>query len=427
LRNINDLRSKTWHCLAVNLETTIMQKTMDAETRVPRGMSRTGLVLFSYGFRPFFLASALWGIVSMGLWTAYLTLGVPVAEDYGTLYWHAHEMLFGFAPAILAGFLLTAIPNWTGRLPIAGRPLAFLFSIWCAGRLAMLASGLTGVVAAAFVDALFLPAMLVLCTREVIAGKKWKDLKVVAGLFILSVANICFQVKAINGISPELPIRLGLSAYVLLVTIVGGRILPSFTRNWLNQFGRTDFPVPYNRYDAATIIVGAVALGSWAVWPDAIATGIVAAVATVMNVIRLYRWRGWTTWAEPIVFVLHAAFAFVPLGFAAVALGAAGLPQIAVLHVFAIGAISLMMLAVMTRATRGHTGRKLKSSRMTNASYVVLAFVALLRPLAEIAPSFTAQILMTSAIGWMAALAMFAFEHAPMLCTGRKPLTVRGK
>lgn len=425
MRNLNDLRLEILHCCVINLETLIMQKVMAKDEHVPRGMSRSGLVLFSYGFRPFFLASALWAIASIDLWAASLRFGIPVATEYGTLFWHAHEMIFGFAPAILAGFLLTAIPNWTGRLPIAGRPLAILFAVWCAGRIAMLMSSWIGVVPAVTVDSLFLPAMLVLCAREVVAGKKWKDLKVIAGLVVLSIANALFHVQAIAGQNPELPIRLGLGAYVLLVTIVGGRILPSFTRNWLNQFGRTEFPVPYNHYDAASIIMGAVALAAWAVAPEALITGLCAAIAAAMNGVRLYRWRGWNVWPEPILFVLHGAYLFVPLGFAAVALGTLGMPQLAVLHVFAIGAISLMMLAVMTRATRGHTGRKVKSSRLTNYSYVILAAVALLRPTAELIPSFSSEILMASAIGWTVAFCMFAHEHAPFLCRERKPLASR--
>jgi uncharacterized protein involved in response to NO len=409
-----------------NLETLIMQKATDTNVRIPRGLSRSGPVLFSYGFRPFFLAAAVWAIVSIDLWAAFLSFGTPVATEYGTLYWHAHEMIFGFAPAILAGFLLTAIPNWTGRLPISGRPLAFLFSLWCAGRIAMLMSTSIGVMAAAAVDSLFLPTMLMLCAREVVAGKKWKDLKVVAGLAVLSAANVLLHFQVIDGQSPELPIRMGLGAYVLLVTIVGGRILPSFTRNWLNQSGRIDFPVPYNRFDAASIVMGAVALAAWAIAPEAGLTGLCAVAAAAMNGIRLYRWRGWTTWREPILFMLHFAYSFVPLGFAAVALGTVGMPQVAVLHVFAIGAISLMMLAVMTRASRGHTGRKVQSSRLTNSSYIVLAAVALLRPIAELLPTESTGILMASAIGWTAAFCMFAHEHAPILCRERKRLTAKG-
>ena len=404
-----------------------MKNTSGAARDLPRGMSRTGPVLFSYGFRPFFLASALWAILSITLWVANLGFGVPVASDYGTLYWHAQEMLFGFAPAVLAGFLLTAIPNWTGRLPIAGRPLVVLFAIWCAGRITMLLSGPIGIVPAAAVDSLFLPVMLFICGREVVAGKKWKDLKVIAGLFMLSLANVFFHIGVIEDTSPGLAIRFGIGAYVLLVTIVGGRILPSFTRNWINQFGRTDFPVPYNSFDAATIIIGAVVLLLWACLPVSTATCGTAGVAAALNMARLLRWRGWTTWPEPILFVLHATFLFVPVGFAAISLQAfRWLPEVAVLHIFAIGTISMMMLAVMTRATRGHTGRKLKTSRMTNISYILLGCVALVRPLAELVPGLSMEILAVAAIGWTAAFGLFVVEHAPLLWSGRKPLTIKG-
>ncbi len=402
-----------------------MQNIKQDDAHVPRGTHREGLVIFSYGFRPFFLGASIWAIISIILWTAYLTTGLPVASDYGASYWHAHEMLFGFAPAILAGFLLTAIPNWTGRLPIAGRPLVCLFSLWAAGRAVMLLSASVGVVGAAVVDGAFLPAMLLLSTREVVAGRKWKDLKVVAGLVVLSASNMLFHIQVIAGEDPFASIRLGLGAYVLLITIVGGRILPSFTRNWINQFGRTDFPVPYNRFDAATIVVGVVSLALWSYYPESLASGALALVATVLNVARVARWRGWTTWREPIVFVLHAAFAFVPAGFAAIALQPFGLPELAVVHVFAIGSISLMMLAVMTRASRGHTGRKIKAGVVTNVSYVLLAAVALVRPSAEMLPDYATWIILAAAAGWIATFALFTYEHASMLCIGRKRLHVR--
>ncbi|PKA43296.1 NnrS family protein (plasmid) [Rhizobium sullae] len=390
--------------------------------RIPRGMWTSGSVLFSYGFRPFFLGAAAWSILSIGLWAAFLSSGPAIALNYGPANWHAHEMLFGFASAVLAGFLLTAVPNWTGRLPVSGRPLVVLFGLWTFGRVAILLSDTIGVLPAAVIDSLFLPAMLVICAREVIAGRKWKDLKVVSGLAALSAANICFHILVIERASPELPIRLALSAYVALITIVGGRILPSFTRNWLNQFGRTDFPVPYNHFDAAAIITGVVALACWTIAPASIATGGLSAIAAVINLIRLYRWRGWTTRREPILSVLHVAYLFVPFGFAMIALGSMGLDQVSILHTLAIGVVALMMLAVMTRATRGHTGRKLKASAATTTSYAVLAVVAVVRPAAELLPAYTYEVLMIAALGWIMAFGLFLAEHAPHLCRKTKPL-----
>lgn len=387
----------------------------------PRGLSRTGPVLFSYGFRPFFLGGALWAIAAMGLWIAAITGRITIAEIYGALNWHAHEMLFGFASAVLAGFLLTAVPNWTGRLPVSGWPLAGLFALWCAGRVALLASDTIGVAAAATIDALFLPVLLAICTREVVAGRKWKDLKVLAGLLALSLANALYHVAAIHGGHDYMAIRLAVAAYVVLIMIVGGRIIPSFTRNWLNKFGRTDFPVPYNSYDMVAILAGAGALGLWAVLPQHPATAAAGLAAAALHCIRLHRWRGWTVARDRILVILHIVYAFIPLGLLALSLSALGyLEERSVLHLLSVGAIACMMLAVMTRASLGHTGRALVASKITVASYAALILCALVRPLAEILPDFSPALYAASGLLWIAAFGLYCLEYAPMLARKRR-------
>ncbi|MCG5476958.1 MAG: NnrS family protein, partial [Sinorhizobium fredii] len=189
-------------------------KVAKREGYVPRGLARTGPVLFSYGFRPFFLGAAVWAVVAMTLWVVALAGHLEVAGSYGAHAWHAHEMLFGFAPAVLAGFLLTAVPNWTGRLPVSGWPLAGLFALWLAGRAALLSPDMIGIPPAAAIDGLFLPALLLICAREVIAGRKWKDLKVLGGLLALSLANACFHFAVVTGDHVHIAMRLGISAYV---------------------------------------------------------------------------------------------------------------------------------------------------------------------------------------------------------------------
>ena len=388
---------------------------------VPRGLSRTGPVLFSYGFRPFFLGGALWAIVAMSLWIAAIAGHLALAEDYGAANWHAHEMLFGFASAVLAGFLLTAVPNWTGRLPVSGWPLAGLFALWCAGRIALLASDTTGVAVAAIVDALFLPTLLAICTREVVAGRKWKDLKVLGGLFALSLANALYHVAAIDGEHSYMAIRLAVAAYVVLVMIVGGRILPSFTRNWLAKVGRTDFPIPYNRFDMTAILAGTAALGLWAVLPEHPATAAAGLAAAALHAIRLHRWRGWTTAPEPIVVILHIAYCFIPLGFAAIALSALGhMEERSVLHLLSVGAIACMMLAVMTRASLGHTGHALTASKLTIAAYASLILCALVRPLAEVLPDMAPAFYAASGLLWIAAFGLYCLEYAPILARKRR-------
>jgi len=388
---------------------------------VPRGIARTGPVLFSYGFRPFFLGGALWAIAAMSLWVAAISGQITLTEAYGAPNWHAHEMLFGFASAVLAGFLLTAVPNWTGRLPVSGWPLAGLFALWCAGRIALLASNAIGVAVAAAVDALFLPTLLAICTREVVAGRKWKDLKVLAGLLALSLANGIFHIAAIDGGHDHMAIRLAISAYVVLVMVVGGRIVPSFTRNWLNKVGRTDFPVPYNTFDVVAILTGVSALGLWTLLPGHPATAAAGFAAAALHCIRLYRWRGWTVTPEPILLILHIAYVFVPLGLFAIGLGALdALEERSVLHLLSVGAIASMMLAVMTRASLGHTGRALIASRLTIASYAALVACALVRPLAEVLPDLSPALYAASGLLWIAAFGLYCLEYAPILTRKRR-------
>lgn len=396
-------------------------KVAKREGHVPRGLARTGPVLFSYGFRPFFLGAAVWAVVAMTLWIAALAGHLEVSGSYGAHAWHAHEMLFGFAPAVLAGFLLTAVPNWTGRLPVSGWPLAGLFALWLAGRVAMLSPDVVGVPPAAAIDGLFLPALLLICAREVIAGRKWKDLKVLGGLLALSLANACFHFAVVLGDHVHIAMRLGISAYVALVTIIGGRILPSFTRNWLNRAGRTEFPVPYNHFDTVAILAGIAALGTWTLVPDHPFTAVAAFAAALLHTVRLARWRGWRTWPEMLLVILHVAYAFVPLGFAAIGIGALGfLEERSVMHVLTVGAIAAMMLAVMTRASRGHTGYPLTASRLTVASYAAVVVSALLRPLAEILPVVAASLYAVSGSAWILAFALFCVEYGPILVRKRR-------
>jgi len=387
--------------------------------RVPRGLKQDGAALWSYGFRPFFLGGAVWAVAAMALWIAALIYGLPLGGGYGASLWHAHEMVFGFAPAVLAGFLLTAIPNWTGSLPVSGGPLIGLAGLWAAGRLAMAGAAIWGMGAAAVADAAFLPALWTIAAREIIAGKKWNDLKVLAAVGAVTLGNLGFHVAAFWGGDPALWLRGAVAGYVALILIIGGRIIPSFTRNWLAQRGAQALPVPYRRFDMGVIGVSAAVLGLWALVPEAGVLLPAALAAAALNVARLARWRGLATRAEPLLSVLHIAYAFVPLGFLAIAAAQTGaiLPASA-LHVLTVGVIAPMMLAVMTRATRGHTGRALTASRWTTLSYLCLFAAAIARPLADLTGGMG---LMEAAGGlWIAAFGMFVAEHAPMLARQRR-------
>lgn len=390
-------------------------------TPVPRGIARSGPVIFSYGFRPFFLAAGLWGIAAMALWIGALAAGWEIGGSYGGPYWHAHEMLFGYSSAALAGFLLTAVPNWTGRLPVSGTSLIVLFAVWCAGRLVLLAPDLLGLIPSILVDAAFLPLLLATCAREIVAGRKWKDLKILGGILALAIANIGFHLLIASGGDAGFANRLGVGAFVMLVSIMGGRVVPSFTRNWLVKRHAIHLPIPYNRFDTVALLVGLAALALWVALPGTIWTALACLAAGTLHTVRLWRWRGWQSWDEKLVLVLHIGYAFVPLGFLAIAAAQLGWTEpIASLHVFTVGAIGVMTLAIMSRATRGHTGLPLAASRVTALSYAALILAALLRPLASIWPDYSTELLSATGLCWIVAFALYVAEYGPVLVRTRR-------
>ncbi|WP_193336932.1 NnrS family protein [Devosia beringensis] len=388
---------------------------------VPRGIARSGPVLFSYGFRPFFLAAGIWAMAAMVLWIGALAAGWDIGGSYGGAYWHAHEMLFGYSSAALAGFLLTAVPNWTGRLPVSGTPLIVLFAVWCAGRLALLAPDMLGPPLSIAVDAAFLPLLLAICAREIIAGRKWKDLKILAGILALALANLSFHLLMASGGDTGMANRLGVAAFIMLITVMGGRVVPSFTRNWLARRHATQLPSPYDRFDTVTLLTGLVALTLWAMLPETLWSAVAFLLAAGLHLARLWRWRGWQCWDEKLVLVLHLGYAFVPAGFLAVALAQLGWAEpVAALHFFTVGAIGLMTLAIMSRATRGHTGLPLTASVMTTASYAALIAAALLRPLASIWPDSATELLSATGLCWITAFALYVIEYGPVLLQRRR-------
>lgn len=388
---------------------------------VPRGIARNGPIIFSYGFRPFFLAAGLWAIAAMALWLGALAMGWEIGGSYGGPHWHAHEMLFGYSSAALAGFLLTAVPNWTGRLPVSGTPLIVLFALWCAGRLALLAPDMLGMPLSIAVDAAFLPLLLAICAREIIAGRKWKDLKILAGILALALANIGFHLLMASGADAGVANRLGVGAFIMLITVMGGRVVPSFTRNWLVKRHSIGLPSPYDHFDTLALLTGLVALVLWVGLPETPWSALACLLAAVLHLVRLWRWGGWQCWDEKLVLVLHLGYGFVPAGFFAVALAQLGWADpVAALHVFTVGAIGVTTLAIMSRATRGHTGLPLAASSTTTASYAALIAAALLRPLASVWPDMATELLSATGLCWIAAFALYVGEYGPVLILRRR-------
>lgn len=333
-----------------------------------------GPPLFSSGFRPFFLAAILFALgvipVWWGIWRGGLTLEGPFAP----VDWHIHEMIYGYGAVVVAGFLFTAVPNWTGRFPTRGWPLFGLLMLWIAGRLAVAGATGLGPLPVLFLDQLFLFVVAAMIGREIVAGRNWRNLKVLIPVLLMWIANVLFHVQAMTWGTAELPGRLGIVLLILLIMLIGGRILPSFTRNWLAQRNATVLPTAFNQFDAVCIASGILALAAWTVAPVAGGTSLAAIGAGILHALRLSRWRGTVVWPSPLLLMLHVAYAMIPLGFLSIALSACGLVSPAVsAHVFGIGAIGGMTVAVMMRATMGHTGRALVAGPvLTTAFFLVI-------------------------------------------------------
>jgi uncharacterized protein involved in response to NO len=379
-----------------------------------------GPALLSYGFRPFFLAAALWAAFGILLWLPQYYGAFALPTQIGPLDWHIHEMLFGYVAAAIAGFLLTAVPNWTGRLPINGMPLAALALLWLAGRFAMALSAQIGEPAAAVIDVAFLVVLAAVIAREVIAGRNWRNLRPLIILGVLIAGNTVFHIEVLTTGFADYGIRLSIAAVILLISLIGGRIVPSFTNNWLARNNPGRLPVPFSRFDAACMLAAALALIAWIAVPDHIVTSVLLLAAGVLHVARLARWAGDRTLRDRLVLVLHVAYAFVPAGFLLLGLSFwwSAVPPSAGIHAFTAGAMGLMPLAVMTRATLGHTGRPLAASVGTQVIYALAAAGAVLRIAAAIAA--WPGLLDLAGLIWIAAFAGFVVVFGPLLA-GRPP------
>lgn len=379
-----------------------------------------GPALFSYGFRPFFLFGALWACAAMLIWVFTLAGYIEIASRFDPISWHAHEVLFGYLGAVLAGFLLTAVPNWTGRLPMVGWRLAVLFGLWAAGRVAVLMSALLPAWIGAAVDLAF-PVVLGACVlREIIAGKNWRNLVVLALLTVFTAANALFHLEACSGAfaAQGYGLRLGLATAIMMISVIGGRIIPSFTRNWLAQRETDARPAPpMQRFDKLTLLTSLPILALWVATPMHQATGAALLIFAVLHSIRLVRWQGHHTISAPLVWVLHVAYGLIPLGGAT--LGADILmgtsSQAAAQHIWMAGAIGAMTLAVMTRATRGHTGRDLVADKWTVAIYLCLFGSVIARLMGGQFP----PLLSAAGLLWMAAFGGFALIYGPMLARAK--------
>lgn len=374
--------------------------------------------MLTWGFRPFFLAAGFWAAAALAIWIVMLETGSALPSRFEPLAWHIHEMLFGFVMAAVAGFLLTAIPNWAGRQPVSGAPLGCLVGLWLLGRLSCLVSQMLPLWLAVGADLAFPLALLAIVVREITAAKNRRNMPMVTPIAVLAIADLLMHLEAAGlNVLSGLGWRLGLVAILVLLSVIGGRIIPGFTRNWLVARQVKKLPPPHDLIDRVALGTLHGGLFGWAFFPAAWLVGVLLLLGAGANLWRLVRWQGFRTAAEPLLLILHIGYGWLCIG--AGLLGASvltpGVPQSAGIHAMTVGTIGTMTLAVMTRATRGHTGRPLTADSATALLYGCIVVAALLRVGAAFMATWSMPFLIASAAFWVAAFILFGGRYGPML------------
>ncbi|MBE8718830.1 NnrS family protein [Cellvibrio polysaccharolyticus] len=383
-------------------------------------------VLASYPFRLFFLLTASYAIAIILLWAGVLTGHIGVPAGWLPLHWHSHEMLFGMTSAAIAGFILTAVCNWTGAPPLKNGGLIALAALWLAGRLVMVMGAGLPLVCIAMVDLLFLWALAIFLARLLLRYGNRKNLMLAGIIALLGVANLFMHIGALQAdirwsLAGE---NLALGMVTLLMVVIGGRIIPAFTRNWLRMHGGRDAEVKTcPKLEALTLattaaLIPAEPLATWLQLHWLVPT--LALLAAFTNGFRLFRWRGWLTHREPLLWILHIGYAWVAA--ALLFKGLAGLgwvPASAWQHALGAGAMGTLILAVMTRVALGHTGRPMKLPRFAVFIYIAILVAAVLRMATALQWLPFGSGILLSVFAWALAFGAFVVIYWPILSRPR--------
>ncbi len=382
-------------------------------------MTQRPIAFLSYGFRPFFLFAGIYAVIGMAAWMAWFGLGYAPSTDFPPSQWHAHEMLFGYVTAALAGFLLTAAPGWTRRPPIAGGPLALLAAVWVSGRAAIWLSAYLTPALVAVIDLSFLALLFGLVFTTLTAGSK-RHLIFLGVLVILFAANAMVHLErlGLTGDTATAGHLLALDTYIVLIAVIGGRVVPAFTRNALRRDGDDDPLPPRPWLDGLAILSVLAMLAAGQVAADDALPGWLAVIAALINGLRLIGWQGWRIFDRPIVWILHLGYAWLVVG-----LAFKGLAQLSdtvdgatALHALSVGAIGSMTLGIMTRAGLGHTGRALKVAPAIIFAYLLLSAAAVVRIGGPMwLDEFRQAAMVTAGAGWCVAFALFTWVYWPIL------------
>jgi uncharacterized protein involved in response to NO len=385
-------------------------------------LARTAL--FGAGFRPFFLLAGMQAALVVPLWLLQRAGGLDLHLAYASLLWHGHEMVFGFGGAAVAGFLLTAVPNWTGAPPVRGGALAFLTVLWLLARIALALGSLLPPWVGAALALPFLPSLAIVLAKPLIQAGKFRNAAFLPILIVLILAQVLVLAEMVDfgdwGITG---LDLGIFVLLVMIAIIGGRVIPWFTANELQRRGIGFRPRSHPGLDLVAIVSLVLAGGGWLFMSDDFTAGSLAIAAAALNGVRLAGWGGWKTLRIPLLWVLHLAYAWMVIGLLLLGLSqfyADILPQVA-MHALVTGCIGLMTLGIMSRAALGHSGRPLRAAPLTVAAYVLVALAALFRVFGTIVYPLPA--LWLSGVLWSGGFAFYVAVYAP-ICL-KPPLNAR--
>lgn len=386
-------------------------------------------LLFSHAFRPFFLAAGVYAVLALAAWLAWIAIhAVGAMPAYMTVaeplhLWHAHEMVFGFAAAAAGGFLLTAVPSWTGAKHSKGRVLVFMFSLWCIGRVAMWGTAVFPPVLVVALDLAFLPVLGLAAAKQLAVQPALRNVIFLSLIGALIGGNVLYHLGRLDLIEGGMTygVRFGLASFVIMIMVIGGRVIPGFTTNALRRSGTVDeaaLPRSIPAVNMANLVLSVVTLGLYVLRMQPELVGILSFLAALANAVRLAGWRTLATLSSPILWVLHLGYAWIVIGF--VLLGISSftnwMSEAAAMHAFGTGAAGTMILAIMTRASLGHTGRGLVVPGPIVAAYVLVSVAAVLRCFAPAAlPQFYNEIMLAAGGAWMIGYGLFVFVFTPIL------------
>ncbi len=387
-----------------------------APAPAPAPSTPAGVPLLRLAFRPFYLGAALVATLALPLWIAFWRGDLTLHQAIPPMLWHGHEMLFGFAVAVIVGFLLTAGKAWTGLQTPRGATLGALAGLWLAARVAAVAAPYPVYAA---LDVALLPVVAVIFARVLWRAGNRRNLPLAGILLLLGVMNLCFHLAALGAISasPLEPLHGALGLIVIIETVLAGRVVPNFTANVTPGLRI----VPHKRLSWVALGFTVVALASWVATPDNLFTAAAFLIAAALQLWRQSHWGPGATLRRPILWILHLSYAWIPLGFLLLGLAEAGLVSSSLgLHALAVGATAGLIIGMLTRTARGHTGRPLQVSRAEVAAYVLVMAAAVLRVLLPlVAPQWFAGAIVAAALAFSAAFAIYLFMYTPWLMQTR--------